>query len=197
MAVATSGVVVHPAVGDSTASGFWTRLSLLARHRWQDEADTQRVIDAPMRERLRQRVAASETRHTGEIRIYVEAGLPMSYLWRHVRHRVALTELLRERATEMFGRLRVWDTEHNNGVLIYLLLCEHQIELVADRGLNHHVDAHQWQAMVQHMGAAFAQGQFEEGLTQALAEVSVPLVAHFPAQAQPNPNDLPDMPVLG
>ena len=54
-----------------------------------------------------------------------------------------------------------------------------------------------WQAMVQHMGSAFAQRRFEEGLTQALAEVSVPLVAHFPAQAQANPNDLPDTPVLG
>lgn len=170
---------------------------MLLHHRWLDESDTRRAIDAPMRERLRERVAASETRHTGEIRIYVEAALPMSYLWRHVRHRVPLALLVRERATAMFGHLRVWDTEHNNGVLIYLLLSEHQIELVADRGLNHHVGRHQWQAMVQHMGSAFTQGRFEEGLTQALAEVSVPLVAHFPAQAQPNPNDLPDTPVLG
>ncbi|MEO7937815.1 MAG: TPM domain-containing protein [Burkholderiaceae bacterium] len=188
---------MRPDVGSTAASGFWARLSTLVRHRWRDESDTHRVIDAGMRERLRQRVAASETRHTGEIRIYIEAGLPMAYLWRHLRHRVALAELVRARATEMFGRLRVWDTEHNNGVLIYLLLCEHQIELVADRGLNRHVGTHQWQAMVQHMGDAFAQRQFEEGLTQALAEVSVPLVAHFPAQAEPNPNDLPDMPVLG
>lgn len=197
MAVAISGVAVRPDVGKTTAAGFWRRLSVLLRHRWRDEADTRRVIDVPMRDRLRQRVAASETRHTGEIRVYVEAGLPMAFLWRHFRHRAPLAELVRERATEMFGDLRVWDTEHNNGVLIYLLLCEHQIELVADRGLNHHVGTHQWQAMVQHMGSAFAQGHFEDGLTQALAEVSIPLVAHFPAQAQPNPNDLPDMPVLG
>ena len=188
---------MHPGAGKAAAAGFWRRLSVLVRHRWLDEADTRRVIDTPMRERLRQRVAASETRHTGEIRVYVEAGLPLSYLWRHLRHRVALAELVRERATSMFGRLRVWDTEHNNGVLIYLLLSEHQIELVADRGLNRHVGTHQWQAMVQHMGSAFAQRRFEEGLTQALAEVSVPLVAHFPAQAQANPNDLPDTPVLG
>ena len=79
-------------------------------------------------ERLRERVAASERRHSGEIRICVEAGLPLSYLWRGLS--------ARDRAITMFGKLRVWDTEHNNGVLIYLLLAEHAIEIVADRGLE-------------------------------------------------------------
>ena len=70
------------------------------------------------------RVAASEKRHSGEIRVCAEAGLPLSYLWRGAS--------ARERALAMFGKLRVWDTEHNNGVLIYLLLAEHAIEIVAD-----------------------------------------------------------------
>ena len=83
-----------------------------------------------------QRVAASEARHSGQIRICVEAGLPFSYLWRHVRRGVPLRQVIRQRAVTMFGKLRVWDTERNNGVLIYLLLAEHAIELVADRGLN-------------------------------------------------------------
>ena len=77
-------------------------------------------------------MAASERRHSGEIRVCVEAGLPLSYLWRGAT--------ARERAVTMFGKLRVWDTEHNNGVLIYLLLAEHRIEIVADRGLNRHVE---------------------------------------------------------
>lgn len=187
-----------PAAGEATPPGFWRRLAVLVRHRWMDETDTRRVIDRPMRERLRQRVASSETRHNGEIRIYIEAALPMSYLWRHVRDGIALHALVRERATAIFGHLRIWDTEHNNGVLIYLLLAEREIELVADRGLNALVSKHQWQEMVQHMGSAFAQGRIEEGLTQALAEVSAPLVAHFPEQpGNRNPNDLPDNPVLG
>jgi len=176
---------------------MWHRIKTLFRHRWLDEADTRRAIDPDMLERLRQRVAASEARHTGEIRIYVEAGLPLSYLWRHLREDIPMNALVRERATSMFGKLRVWDTEHNNGVLIYLLLAEHEIELVADRGLNNVVSQTDWQAMVQHMGSAFALGQFEEGLTKALAEVSAPLVQHFPAGPQPNPNDQPDTPVLG
>lgn len=176
---------------------MWQSLRTTLRHRWLDESDTRRVIDAAMRERLRARVAASETRHTGEIRIYVEASLPMPYLWRHLRHQVPMQALVRERATEMFGALRVWDTHHNNGVLMYLLLAEREIELVADRGLNAIVPAPEWQAMVQRMGEAFARGRFEDGLTQALEEVSAPLVAHFTAGPVANPNDLPDTPVLG
>lgn len=176
---------------------IWQRLRTWLRHRWLDESDTRRTIDAGMLERLRAKVAASETRHTGEIRIYVESSLPMHYLWRHVRDSTPMALLVRERATEMFGALRVWDTHHNNGVLIYLLLAEHEIELVADRGLNTIVPAQDWQAMVARMGAAFARGYFEDGLTQALEEVSAPLVMHFAANPQPNPNDLPDTPVLG
>ena len=98
----------------------------------------------------------------------------------------------------MFGKLRVWDTEHNNGVLIYLLLAEHAIEIVADRGLNSKVDSGEWQRIVERMGRAFHEGRFEDGLTQALEEVSALLVQHFPAApGQANANELPDEPVLG
>ena len=83
--------------------------------------------------RIEARVAASEKRHSGEIRVVVEAGLPFSYLRRGATPR--------ERAVALFGKLGVWDTERNNGVLIYLLLAEHAIEIVADRGLNRAVAA--------------------------------------------------------
>ena len=98
----------------------------------------------------------------------------------------------------MFGKLRVWDTQQNNGVLIYLLLAEHAIEVVADRGLSRRVPAAEWQAMVQRMGAAFREGRFEDGLTHALEEVSALLVQHFPLKpGEHNGNELPDEPVLG
>ena len=98
----------------------------------------------------------------------------------------------------MFGKLRVWDTEHNNGVLIYLLLAEHAIEIVANRGLNARVSAAEWAALVQRMGGAFREDRFEDGLTQALGEVSALLVQHFPlAPGEVSPNELPDQPVLG
>jgi uncharacterized membrane protein len=172
---------------DRTRSGF---LSRMLRHRWLDESDTRKSIPPDLMERLARRIAASEKRHTGEVRIYVEAGLPMSYLWRDATPR--------ERAVAIFGKLRVWDTEDNNGVLIYLLLAEHAIEVVADRGLARHVAPDDWQAIVTRLGAALREGRFEDGLTQALEEVSALLVKHFPAaEGAANVNELPDEPVLG
>lgn len=165
------------------------RMGRMARHIWLDASDTRRAIPPAMVQRLMQRVAASENRHSGEIRICVEAGLPMSYLWRNAT--------ARQRAVTMFGKLRVWDTEHNNGVLIYLLLAERAIEIVADRGIDRHVSSPEWHAMTQRMAAAFRDGRFEDGLTQALEEVSALMVRHFPlAEGESHGNELPDAPVL-
>jgi uncharacterized membrane protein len=167
-----------------------SRIQRLLQHRWLDESDTRKAIPPALLQRLKQRVAASESRHSGEIRICVEASLPSSYIWRDATPR--------ERAVAMFAKLGVWDTEHNNGVLVYLLLAERAIEIVADRGLDKRVPAAEWQAMVQRMGAAFRDGRFEDGLTQALEEVSAKLVQHFPlAPGERNSNELPDEPVLG
>ena len=168
---------------------FASKLIRLWRHRWTDESAVRRVLPPAVLDALTRRVAASERRHSGEVRLCVEAGLPASYLWRGAP--------ARERAVMLFGKLRVWDTEHNNGVLIYLLLAEHAIEIVADRGIDRHVSAAQWAAMTQRMGAAFREGRFEDGLTQALEEVSALLVAHFPlAEGEDDRNELPDAPVV-
>jgi uncharacterized membrane protein len=162
----------------------------ILKHRWLDEADARRALGADALRRIEARVAASERRHSGEIRVCVEAGLPLSYLWRNARPR--------ERAVTMFGKLRVWDTEDNNGVLIYLLLAEHRIEIVADRGLDRRVPPEQWKALVDEMSAAFKAGQLEEGLNRAIDAVDRLLVQHFPlAAGAANPNELPDAPVLG
>ena len=173
---------------------WWTRFFRVLRHRSLDLRDTQRAIPPDMVERLMARVAASEQRHTGEIRICVEASLPSSYLWRGAS--------ARERAVMMFSKLRVWDTARNNGVLVYLMLADHAIELVADRGIAAHVPDRHWQDMVARMAGAFRDGRYEDGLTQALEEVSAVLVEHFPAvdatgAPQANPNELPDAPLLG
>ena len=163
------------------------------KHRWLDSNDTRRLVPDAMAQRLEQRVAASEGRHSGEIRVCVEAALPLSYLWRLNRD-TAMSVLARQRAMSWFGRLRVWDTAHNNGVLIYLLLAERSIELVADRALAAKVAPPQWQAMVDRLGAHLREGRLEDGLTQALEEVSAVLVEHFPQAADAsNPNELPDL----
>lgn len=165
------------------------RLLRLLKHRRLDEADARRLLGDGALERIEARVAASERHHSGEIRVCVEAGLPLSYLRRDAP--------VRERALMMFGKLRVWDTEDNNGVLIYLLLAEHAIEIVADRGLARRVDAAQWQRIAATMSAAFKAGQFETGLNQAIDAVDALLVTHFAlAPGAANPNELPDAPYL-
>ena len=166
------------------------RFLRLLRHRVFDDTDTRRALPPAVLERLRARVAASERHHSGEIRICVEAGLPLSYLWRG--------SSARDRAITMFGKLRVWDTEHNNGVLIYLLLAEHAIEIVADRGLNRHVGTDEWARIVAGMRDAFRARRYEAGLSAAVDAVDALLARHFPlAAAQVNPNELPDEPLLG
>jgi uncharacterized membrane protein len=173
----------------ATDATLFSKLGRIWRHRWIDESEVRRALPEATMQRLTGRVAASERRHSGEIRICVEAGLPMSYLWRHAS--------ARERAVMLFGKLRVWDTAHNNGVLVYLLLAEHAIEVVADRGLDAHVDDAAWAAMTQRMSAAFRDGRFEDGLTQALEEISALLVEHFPlGEGELDVNELPDEPVV-
>ena len=165
------------------------RLSRLLKHRWFDETDIRRALPPDALARIEARVTASERRHSGEIRVSVEAGLPLSYLWKNLHPR--------DRAIMLFGKLRVWDTEHNNGVLIYLLLAEHAIEIVADRGLNQHVSPAQWQALIAPMRAAFAQGRFEDGLLQAIDAIDGLLAQHFAlAPGQANPDELPNRPDL-
>ena len=177
---------------------MFQRLQAFLRHSLLDASDTQRALGAEALDRLGRLVADSEYRHSGEIRIFVEASLPNSYLWRHLWGQVPMSTLTRQRALMMFSKLGVWDTADNNGVLIYLLLAERKIELVADRGVNAVVGPAEWAAMVGRMGVAFAAGRFEPGLAQAVGEVSVPLQRHFAVRPDAdNHNELPNRPVLG
>jgi len=164
-------------------------ISRLLKHRLVDEDDARRLLGADALMRVEERVAASEKRHSGEIRVVVEAGLPISYLRRGATPR--------DRAVALFGKLGVWDTERNNGVLVYLLLAERAIEIVADRGLNRHVPASEWAAIAQSMQSAFQERDFEGGLLRAIAAVDSLLVRHFPARpGDHDVNELPDAPLL-
>ena len=175
-----------------------SQLKTLIRHAWWDDGDIRRHVPPDMALRLKARVAASESRHTGQIRICVEAALPASYVWR-LNRSTPLAAVVRQRALMMFSKLRVWDTEHNNGVLIYLLLAEHAIEIVADRALAQRVSPDQWQAVVSRLATALATQQVEDGLTQAVEETSALLAQHFGMAANPvapRSNELPDAPHL-
>ena len=167
------------------------------RHRWMSDNAALQAVPLAMAERLQARVQASESRHSGEVVLCVEGALPNRYLWR-IGREASLDGVVRERALSWFGKLRVWDTAHNNGVLIYLLLAERRIEVVADRGLSAQVAPEVWQAMVRRMGAAFKQGAFEAGLALAVDEIRALLVQHFAlAPGEANPNELPDQPHVG
>jgi len=163
------------------------KLTRLAKHRWHEQSDVDRALPPEAMARLAARVAASETRHSGEIRVCVEPSLPSSYVLKGLS--------ARDRAIMMFGKLRVWDTEQNNGVLIYLMLAEHTVEIIADRGLNRHVSQEQWQAIVERMREMFRSARFEEGLNSAIDAVDALLTQQFAlAPGQVNPNELPDAP---
>ena len=171
-------------------SGFFKLLGRMARHiGFALVGYADRSLTPAVRTRMQGRIAASETRHTGQLRIYVESSLPLSYLSRNAA--------ARERAITLFGKLRVWDTENNNGVLIYLLMAEHAIEVVADRGLNQHVSPKRWAEMISRMRIPLQAGQWEEGLMLALDEVSAQLEALYPARpGTTSSNELPDAPII-
>jgi uncharacterized membrane protein len=165
-------------------------MSRLFRHRLLDERDAERALGVAGRSHIAARVAASEARHSGQIRVCIEAGLPLGYLRRGASPR--------ERAVALFGKLRVWDTEHNNGVLVYVLLAEHAIEIVADRGIDRRVDAAAWDAIAAQMKEPFRGGDFAAGLDRAINAVDALLVRHFPRASgeagAPRANELPDAP---
>ncbi len=157
------------------------------RHELHGRRALRRALPKAALQRLTQATAASEKRHSGQVRLALEAALELPRLWRGVT--------ARERALEVFSQLRIWDTEANNGVLLYLLFADRQVEIVADRGVHRVVGAAVWREICGRMQAAFRQGRFEAGLAQGIAEVTEQLERHFP-HADGGRNELPDAPVI-
>ena len=171
-------------------AGITQRLTRLWRHRWA-EGDVAQAFPDEVLLRLERLVSHSEGRHTGQIQLCIEGGLPYSYIWRDAT--------ARERAVGLFGKLRTWDTEHNNGVLIYLLLADHAIEVIADRALARAVPSDTWTQLVQALGQSFQQQAYAQGMEAALEQVSDLLATHFPRTEtetlQPD-SQLPNAPVV-
>ena len=138
-------------------------------------------------QRIGEAVRASEREHMGELRFAVETGLELHALLRGLSARA--------RAEEVFARLRVWDTEHNSGVLIYVQLVDRRIEIVADRGVSVRVAQSEWDAICRGMESAFRERRFEKGTLEALDRVTRLLAKHFPPRGE-NPDELPDKPVV-
>ena len=139
--------------------------------------------------RIADAIATGELRHRGEILFAVESELPPGMVLRGVQARA--------RAEAAFARLRAWDTEANNGVLIYLLLADHRIEIVADRGLNGLVSAEQWRGVCQLMEERMQAGEPEQAVVRGIQAVSDLLAEHFPQiDGTPDRDELPNLPLI-
>ena len=132
-------------------------------------------------------IKASETAHAGEIRFVVEGALDGTPLFKG--------QSARERAIDVFSQLRIWDTERNNGVLIYLLLADRDVEIVADRGIHSKVGSREWENICRKMETAFKQQDYEGGVIGGIQAVTRHLMKHFPAVGDDR-NELPDKPVV-
>ena len=155
---------------------------LLMTH-WQ----VKRAFPRDALDAIEKAIQASEAAHGGEIRFAVEGALDAGPLLRGLA--------AKERAVEVFSQLRVWDTEHNNGVLIYLLLADRDVEIVADRGIHTQVGKPGWEQICRKMEAAFKQGRFAEGVVEGIQAVTLHLSRHFPVPSA-RPNELLDEPVV-
>jgi uncharacterized membrane protein len=155
----------------------------LLAHHWR----VRRIFPPPALAAIEQAIKRGERTHSGQVRFVVEGALDGAPLFNN--------QSARERALDIFSQLRIWDTAHNNGVLIYLLLADRQVEIVADRGIDIHVGDGGWQKICADMETDFRAGNFLIGVIRGIEAVSRQLAAHFP----PHPgdhNELPDAPVV-
>jgi uncharacterized membrane protein len=155
----------------------------LLEHRWRER----RIFTPQVLATIEQTIKAGEATHAGQVRFVVEGALDGRPLFRN--------QPARERALDIFSQLRIWDTVHNNGVLIYLLLADRAVEIVADRGIDAHVGAAGWQKICADMEVDFKAGHFESGVIKGIGEVSQQLAKYFPKSGA-GPNELPDAPVV-
>jgi uncharacterized membrane protein len=161
-------------------------LARIARHLFVLPGAVKRTLPADSMKAIEQAISASESQHGGEIRFAVEPALDPPAIFRG--------QSARERAIEVFSLLQLWDTAARNGVLIYLLLADHDIEIVADRGVGAKVSAQEWEAVCRTMEASLRRGEFRQGLLDGIGAVSRLLALHFPPRAGDR-DELPDRPV--
>jgi uncharacterized membrane protein len=159
----------------------------VARHLFAFPGSVARAFPAASLASIEKQIAESERLHGGEIRFAVEHALEPAALLRG--------QTARERALEVFSALRVWDTEQNNGVLLYLLLADRDVEIVADRGFNARVSAAEWERVCRAMEAALAAGRYEAAVAEGIRAIADLAARHFPARSAER-NELPDRPAV-
>ncbi|KQQ86871.1 TPM domain-containing protein [Massilia sp. Leaf139] len=166
---------------------FGQRLARVFRHWRSTQADARRAFPEATLAAAAQAITTGEQTHRGELRFIVEAALPTDEAWDGISNR--------QRALALFADYGVWDTEDNCGVLIYVNLAEHKVDIVADRGIDRKIDAATWQAVCRTMTEGFKRGDFHNAALAAIEQVNGLLREHFPATGA-RPNELPDKPIM-
>jgi uncharacterized membrane protein len=159
----------------------------ILRHVFSTRLRTRLLFPPTVLRGIEQACAEAEQRHCGEIRFAIETALPFTALWHGITPR--------QQALRVFAHLHVWDTQHNNGVLIYVLRADRALEIIADRGINAVVKSDEWESVCRDAEQHFRAGRYAEGARAAVAGVGQLLARHFPAGAG-SVNELPNQPVL-
>lgn len=152
--------------------------------RWRTRA----LFDAAALAQIQSACDAAEKQHQGEIRFAIETALPLGALWQGLSPRA--------RALQVFAQLHIWDTHHNNGVLIYVLRADRAVEIIADRGISAQVSEAEWQAVCRDVEAHYRAGRYVAGSVAAVNEVARLITRHFPAGVTEEAQELPTQPVL-
>ena len=159
----------------------------IIKHLFAPQWAVTRMFPAAAMKAIGNAISESERSHDGELRFAVEGGLK---LWLLLHERTP-----RARAIEVFAQLRVWDTQHNSGVLVYVQAVDRHIEIIADRGINAKVEQRQWDAIAGRMQTEFRAQRYEAGVIEGMREITALLAQHFPPTGA-NPDELSDAPVV-
>jgi uncharacterized membrane protein YgcG len=163
------------------------KIKRIGKHLIEYHWRVRRIFPPSVLASIEQAIKAGEATHAGQVRFVVEGALDGATLFRD--------QPARERALDLFAHLRIWDTAHNNGVLIYLLLADRDVEIVADRGIDAKVGVRGWETICRNMESDFRAGDFESGVIKGIEAVSRQLAKYFPPDGHPR-NELPDKPVV-
>lgn len=163
------------------------KLRRLLKHLFTPHWVARRAFSGDTLRAIGEAVHAAEARHRGELRFVVEGPLHLGTLLRNLTPR--------QRAIELFAQLRIWDTEENSGILIYVQLTDRKVEILADRGIAARVPQSEWDGVCRLMEVAFRSGDWRRGALDAVARASDLLALHFPLESN-HSNELPDEPLL-
>lgn len=164
------------------------RLLRMPRHLFSTRAGTHRLFPPALLAEIEQACAAAEAHHLGELRFAVETALPLAALWHGITPR--------ERALAVFAQLHIWDTQDNNGVLIYVLRADRAVEIIADRGISAQVGEAEWREVCREVEAHYRAGRYVDGSLAAVSGVARLIARHFPTGIAEERQDLPIQPVL-